>query len=138
LVGVARRAERAADAEESDKPWLPGGASKMASLQNPPEAKSPASNVSNVLRIAAILLRTIFICTLLVLTLRVSMPQNETIWTAYDTPADLIRLILGLVVCIWLVVQLFHGPRDANGYRTWLYLGLVAVPFTLICLVAVW
>ena len=110
----------------------------MASLRNPPEAKSPASNVSNALRIAAILLRTIFICTLLALTLCVSMPQNETIWTAYDTPADLIRLILGLVVCIWLVVQLFYGPRDANGYRTWFYLGLVAVPFTLICLFAVW
>jgi len=110
----------------------------MANLENHPEAKLPASNVSNVLRIAAILLRAIFICILLVLTLRVSMPQNETIWTAYDTPADLVRLILGLFVCIWLGVQLFYGPRDAKGYRTWFYLGLAVVPFALICLFAVW
>lgn len=103
-----------------------------------PEAKLPASDVSSGLRIAATLLRIVFICILLVLMLRVSMPQNETIWTAYDTPGDLVRLLLGLAVCIWLVVQLFYGPRDARGYRTWLYLGLVAVPFTLICLVAVW
>jgi hypothetical protein len=47
-------------------------------------------------------------------------------------------LWLGIGVCIWLAVQLFHGPNDAHGYRTWLYLGLAAVPFTLICLVAVW
>ncbi len=72
------------------------------------------------------------------MTLRVSMPQNETIWTAYDTPADLVRLLLGLFVCIWLVIQLFYGPRDADGYRTWFYLGLIAVPFALICLYAVW
>ena len=111
----------------------------MANLENPPEAKLPASDVSDALRIAAVLLRTLFIFILLVLTLRVSMPQNETIWTAYDTPADLIRLILGLAVCIWLATQLFHGgPRDAHGYRTWLYLGLAAVPFALICLFAVW
>jgi len=119
-------------------PWLPGGASKMANLENPSKAKLPASEISKALRIAAIVLRTIFICTLLVLTLRASMPQNETIWTAYDTPADLVRLLLGVFVCVWLVIQLFYGPRDASGYRTWLYLGLFAVPFTLICLVATW
>jgi len=110
----------------------------MANSENPPEAKGSAADLPNVLRISAILLRTVFICTLLVLTLRVSMPQNETIWTAYDTPADLVRLILGLFVCIWLGIQLFYGPRDAKGYRTWFYLGLVVVPFTLICLFAAW
>ncbi len=83
----------------------------MANLSNPPEAKLPASDVSDALRIVAVLLRTLFIFILLVLTLRVSMPQNETIWTAYDTPADLIRLILGLAVCIWLATQLFTAAQ---------------------------
>ena len=110
----------------------------MANLENPPNAKLPASDGSNALRLAAIVLRATFILILLVLTLRVSMPQNETIWTAYDTPADLVRLLLGLGVCLWLGLQLFQGPKDASGYRTWLYLGLVAVPFALICLFAVW
>ena len=109
----------------------------MANLEHPPEAKlSP--NVSQTLRVAAIVLRTLFIVLLLVLTLRVSMPQSETIWTAYDTPGDLVRLLLGIGVCAWLAYQLFQVPKDAGSSRTWFYLGLVAVPFTLITLFAVW
>jgi hypothetical protein len=109
----------------------------MANLEHPPEAKlSP--DVSHAMRIVAIALRTLFIVLLLVLTLRVSLPQSETIWTAYDTPPDLVRLILGLGVCAWLVYQLFLVPHDADSSRTWFYLGLVAVPFTLITLFAVW
>jgi hypothetical protein len=110
----------------------------MANLEESPEAKSSASDVSVGLRVTANLLRVVFIVALAVLTLRVSMPQNETIWTAYDTPADLVRLILGLAVAVWLVIQLFHAPKDANSYRTWLYLGLVAVPFVAVCLFAAW
>ena len=103
-----------------------------------PDSKRPASNVTPALRIASIVLRALFIACLLVLTLRVSMPQNETIWTVYDTPGDVVRLVLGLAVCVWLVVQLFQTPKDAYQYRTWLYLGLFAVPFAVICLFAVW
>jgi hypothetical protein len=109
----------------------------MAGLDSP-EAKLPAADVPGGLRIAATLLRTIFIITLIAVTLRVSMPQSETIWSAYETPGDLIRLLLGLGVCVWLGSQFFQGPNDAQGYRTWLYLGLTAVPFALICLFAVW
>lgn len=75
----------------------------------------------------------------MVLVWRVSQPQNETIWTSYETPGDLIRLWLGIGACLWLVWQLFEGgPKDAHGYRTWLYLGLTALPFSLICLIAIW
>jgi hypothetical protein len=109
----------------------------MAQLETP-EAKLPASNISTALRIAATGLRTIFIFTLLALTVRVSLPQSETIWTAYETPADLIRFCLGLALCGWFLFLLFNGPKDVQGYRTWLYLGLAAVPFALICLFAVW
>jgi len=106
--------------------------------KTPPDSKAPASNVSPGLRIASNVLRALFIACLVVIMLRVSMPQNETIWTAYDTPGDLVRMALGLAVCVWLVVQLFTPPKDVHHYRIWLYLGLVAVPFTAICLVAVW
>ena len=115
-----------------------GWSKRMANLENPPNAKLPASGGSTMLRLTAVILRAAFILILLVLTIRVSLPQNETIWTAYDTTGDLIRFLLGLAVCLWLGVQLFQGPSDAGGYRTWLYLGLVAVPFALICLFAVW
>jgi hypothetical protein len=110
----------------------------MARLEHLPKAALPGAKTPAGLRIAATVLRTLFIAVLALITFRVSMPQNETFWTAYDTPSDIVRMVLGLAVAAWLVVQLFRGPRDQEGYRTWLYLGLVAVPFALICLVAVW
>ena len=110
----------------------------MAQREIAPNSELRVSEVPARLRIAGTVLRTLFIVTLLVVTLRVSMPQSETIRTVYDTPGDLIRLALGLAVCFWLATQLFKGPEDAQGYRTWLYLGLTAVPFAWICLVATW
>ena len=57
-------------------------------MEHPPEAKLPG-DVSHALRVAATVLRTLFIVLLLVLTLRVSLPQSETIWTAYDAPGPI-------------------------------------------------
>ncbi len=104
----------------------------------PHDAKLPTSEIPLGLRVAGTVLRTVFIIALLLVTARVSMPQSETIWTAYETPGDLVRLALGLAVCGWVVSQLFTVPKDAQAYRTWLYLGLAAVPFALICLVFIW
>ena len=84
------------------------------------------------------LLRIAFIALLLVITVRVSMPQNETIWTAYDTPGDLVRLVLGFAACVWIGFQFFVAPKDAHSHRTWLYIGAVALPFAVICLIAIW
>jgi hypothetical protein len=91
----------------------------------PPGTKSPAARVPAGLRVAGSVLRTIFILSLLVVIVRVSMPQSETIWTVYETPADLVRVTLGFAVCVWIAVQLFVVPKDAQAYRTWVYLGLV-------------
>ena len=113
--------------------WMP-----IEWARRDPHAAELTSDLSPGLRIASNVLRALFIACLLAITLRVSMPQSETIWTAYDTPGDLVRMVLGLAVCVWLVVQLFTAPKDARHYRTWLYLGLAAVPFALICLIAVW
>jgi FtsH-binding integral membrane protein len=110
----------------------------LAPLQTPSDPSPASAKAGPGLRIAATILRTIFICAVGLITVSVSMPQNETIWTIYDTPLDALRLLLGLAVCVWLAIQLFKGPVDAHGYRTWLYLGIVAVPFALICLVYVW
>jgi hypothetical protein len=90
------------------------------------------------LRVAGLTLRAVFIACLLAVTIRVSAPQNETIWTAYDTPADLVRMALGLGVCVWIAAQLFRLPKDADAYRTWVYLGFAAVPFAIICVLAIW
>lgn len=115
--------------------WMP---IEWARRVHHPEAKLAPSEIPARLRIAGNAVRAVFIVCLLAITLRVSMPQNETIWTAYDTPGDLVRMALGFVVCVWIVIQLFRVPKDAHGYRTWLYFGLAAVPFSLICLFAVW
>jgi hypothetical protein len=104
----------------------------------PPDAQSTPPQTSRFVRITAIVLRSLSIAVLLALTWRVSSPQSETIWTAYETPGDLVRLILGLCVCLWLVVNLFILPKDASGYRTWLYLGFIVVPLGLILTVAIW
>jgi hypothetical protein len=74
----------------------------------------------------------------MLLTLRVSMPQTGTLWRIYDTPSDAVRLILAIGVCIWLAIQLFRAPKDAHASKTWLVLGLFAVPFVVILLIAVW
>ena len=103
-----------------------------------PKEKPAAAEISRGLRIVGATLRTIFILAILVIIVDVSLPQSETIWTAYDTPGDLVRMALGLGVGIWIAVQLFIMPKDAQGYRTWLYLGIVGVPFALICAVALW
>jgi TRAP-type C4-dicarboxylate transport system permease small subunit len=103
-----------------------------------PDTQLPASSIPAWLRFAGLMLRTLFIIALIVLTYRVSLPQSETISTAYDTPNDLIRLLLGLGICLWLIVQMFRLPRDVAGLRTWFYVGLGALPFALICLAYIW
>jgi hypothetical protein len=111
---------------------------KLARVGSSSDTAAPDTTISSGVRVAAIVLRTIFICLLILITLAVSMPQNETIWTVYDTPLDVVRLLLGVAVCVWLVTQLFRLPSDAHAYRTWMYLGLCAIPFALACLGYIW
>jgi hypothetical protein len=90
------------------------------------------------LRVFAILLRGLFIGALAALTLRVSSPQSESLASVHETPGDLIRLALGFAVCLWVVTHLFMSPRTAEGYRTWVYLGLVVAPLVLAAAIAIW
>src|SRR6202022_2122294 len=110
----------------------------MALPEAPPDATAAAFGLPLRFGGAAIFLRSIFVCALLVITVRVSTPQNETIWTVFDSLGVAIRLVLGLVVCIWIIAHLFMLPKDAEGYRTWVYLGVALAPLALACAVAVW
>jgi hypothetical protein len=109
-----------------------------AKRETPPDATLPGNPVPLGLRIAGIVLRSIFVGALLVLTVRVAAPQSETIWSVFDTPGDVIRVILGLIAGIWILVHLFMLPKDAEGYRTWVYFGLALAPLALACVIAVW
>jgi hypothetical protein len=100
----------------------------------PRENNLPSSRV----RIAGMILRALFIVILFVVTARVASPQTKSFWLAYKTPGDLIRMALGLSVCLWLAVHVFILPKDAEAYRTWLYLGLAVLPLALICAYVIW
>ena len=90
------------------------------------------------LRILAIVLRALFIGALIAVTVRVSSPQSKSLASVYETPGDLIRLALGFAVSLWMVIHLFILPKTAEGYRTWVYLGLVVVPLALAVAIVVW
>jgi hypothetical protein len=105
---------------------------------DPRNTRTPASTVPLVLRILAMILRALFLAALIIIIARVSSPQSETIWAVYETPEDLIRLALGFTACVWLVIHIFMLPKDAEGYRTWLYFGPVGVPLVWVIAVAKW
>jgi TRAP-type C4-dicarboxylate transport system permease small subunit len=104
----------------------------------PFNVETPGATIPTGLRILAIVLRTLFIGALVAVTVRVSSPQSETFSSVHESPADLIRLALGFAVCLWIVIHLFMLPRTAEGYRTWVYLGLVVAPLAWAVAIVIW
>lgn len=98
-------------------------------------AKTSASKHHHV---GGFVLRATFIVALMIVIARVSLPQSSSIWTVYDNPGDLARLMLGVAACLWVGLQLFTAPKDPQSYGAWFYLGLAAVPFALICVFGIW
>jgi hypothetical protein len=88
--------------------------------------------------IGGVAFRTMFLIVLTVLTARVASPQIEHFWSVYETPGDLIRVVIGLGVCAWLTVNLFILPKDAGAYLTWMYLGVAVLPLSVLCAFVVW
>jgi hypothetical protein len=106
--------------------------------REPPQLNPHDARMSPALRILATTLRALFLGALIVIIARVSSPQSETIWTVHETPADMFRLGIGFAACLWLVVHIFMFPKDVEGYRTWLYFGLVGVPLAWVIAIAKW
>jgi hypothetical protein len=102
-----------------------------------PAAKTH-SKIPVRLWIGGFVVRALFLMILVVLTARVASPQIERLSSLYETPGDLIRVGLGLAVCAWLVVNIFILPKDAEAYRTWLYLGVAILPLSVLCAFVVW
>jgi hypothetical protein len=88
--------------------------------------------------IGGVAVRTIFLLVLTILTARVASPQVERLRSIYETPGDLVRVLMGLVVCSWFIVNLFILPKDAGAYRTWMYLGVAVLPLSVLCAFVVW
>ena len=100
--------------------------------------RKPHPNPSFSVKLGGIIARTLFILLLAILTARVSSPQIEHIGSVYETPGDLVRVALGFAVCVWCAFNLFILPKDAEAYRTWLYLGMAVVPLSLLCAFVAW
>lgn len=98
----------------------------------------PDAQISRTVWLAGLAVRTIFIALLIIITARVASPQLEHIWSIWETPGDLVRVLLGFAVCVWLAVHVFIVPKDPAGYRTWLYLGLAILPLSILCAVVIW
>ena len=96
------------------------------------------SSTARRFRRFGIAVRSSFVILLFVLVIHLSAPQNETIWSVYETTGDLIRLILGLAVCAWIAIHLFRLTNEPRAYKTWTYLGLALLPFALIVTIAIW
>lgn len=102
------------------------------------DSNIPETELRKPIRWAGLIARSVFITTLIVVTIRAASPQYEHLRTIYETPSDLLRVILGALVCAWLVAHLFILPKDAEGYRTWAQMGLVLVPLSLLGAFLVW
>jgi hypothetical protein len=79
-----------------------------------------------------------FIGALVAVTVRVSSPQSENLASVYESPGDLMRLALGFAVCLWIVSHLFMLPTTTEGYRTWIYLGIVVAPLAWAVAIVIW
>ena len=97
-----------------------------------------ASKPSSYVWAGGVAVRTLFLMVLIVLTARVASPQMERLSSLYETPGDLIRVLMGVAVCAWFVVNLFILPKDSGAYRTWLYMGLALLPLAALCAYVVW
>jgi hypothetical protein len=111
-----------------------------ASISHPSASGPPPSALKTAPRVefAGKVLRALFLICLIIVTIRVALPQNEKLWTIYDEPGDLVRFGLGLGVCIWIAVHLFKWPAGSQAYQTWFQFGLAGVPFGIVCAVFVW
>lgn len=101
-------------------------------------ARETSSEVPAGIWIVGIAVRALFLVVLMVITTRVASPQLEHIWSLYETPSDLIRVGLGLAVCLWLMVNVFILPKDTEAFRTWLYLGPAILPLSFLCAFVAW
>ena len=107
-------------------------------VSQPPKAEAAPAKPPAHIWFAGVAVRTIFLLVLTALTARVASPQIERYSSLYETPGDLIRVLMGACVCGWFIVNLFILPKDAGAYRTWMYLGLAVLPLTVLCVYVVW
>lgn len=122
---------------------LVGRRSRRESLKEllvnmPASKKLSNAKLPTTVWLAGLAARTVFLGILIAVVARVASPQVEHLWSIYETPSDLLRVALGLAVCVWLAANIFIVPKDSGGYRTWAQLGIILLPLALLCAFVVW
>ena len=105
---------------------------------NPAGKEEPISKLPLHIWAGGVAVRTLFLIVLIVLTARVASPQMEHLTSLYETPGDLVRVLIGVAVCAWFIVNVFKLPKDSGAYRTWMYMGIALVPLAVLCAYVVW
>jgi hypothetical protein len=78
--------------------------------------------------IAGIVFRSLFIVALALGVLWSSLPADRGFVALNSLPTpDLIRVGLGMGICLVVLVQVFIRPRDEGAYKTWAYIGVACV-----------
>ena len=86
---------------------------------------SPTTTVPNVLKLVGWLVRSVFIVTLMALTWSLSMPHNMSLTAiAHYTVGDFVRALIGIAICGGMIVELMRPPKDDDGYKAWVFIGL--------------
>ena len=102
------------------------------------KVKRAESEPSPSVRFGGIAVRTLFLIVLTLITARVARPQMEHLTSIYETPGDLIRVLIGVGICAWFIANLFRLPKDPGAYQTWIYIGIALLPLSLLCAVVIW
>jgi hypothetical protein len=107
-------------------------------LDQPDRGRKPESGPSRLVWIGGVAVRTLFLIVLTLITARVARPQMEHLTSIYETPGDLFRVLMGVGICAWFIVNLFILPKDPGAYRTWIYLGIAVLPLSILCAIVIW
>jgi len=83
----------------------------------------PSAGVPKYLRVAGALVRSVFIVTLMAVTWSLTVPLNASAFAHYSA-GDFMRFAIGIAICVGMTVELVKGPRDDEGYRTWVHIGI--------------
>jgi len=105
---------------------------------NQSPGREAESAPSRPVRLGGIAVRTLFLLVLTLITARVASPQMEQLTSIHETPGDLIRVLIGVGICSWFIVNLFKLPKDPGAYQTWMYIGIAVIPLSVLCAFVIW
>jgi hypothetical protein len=86
---------------------------------------NPTTAVPRALKFAGTVVRSVFIVTLMAVTWSVSIPQNMSANAiAHLSIGDIVRALIGIAICCGMIVELIRRPKDDEGYKTWVFIGV--------------